>query len=129
MRQRGFTLIEVLFGLAILGLVITTSLAVFYERERRLRAAEETIVAYQILANEAEVQRQVPYSQLTPDETMPFASDPLMIARLRNATVEASVEQTHFAYKTVRLTIRWNDGARTATLSVIRSNTGGSNLW
>jgi len=128
-RQRGFTLIEVLFGLAILALVITTSLAIFYERERRLRAAEETIVAYQILANEAEVQRQIPYAQLPAEETMPFVSDPMMIARLRNATAEAVVEQTHFAYKTVRLTIRWNDGARTATLSVIRSNTGGSNLW
>src|SRR5438045_3987171 len=40
-RQRGFTLVEVLAAIMILGLVITTSLAVFVERTKRQREATE----------------------------------------------------------------------------------------
>jgi prepilin-type N-terminal cleavage/methylation domain-containing protein len=49
--QRGFTLIETLVGLLILAFILTTSLTVFVERQRRLRHADETIAAYQALAN------------------------------------------------------------------------------
>ena len=66
MRQRGFSLVELLFGLLILTIVITTSLAMFTERTKRLRQANETILVYQALANEAELQRRDTFDDLVP---------------------------------------------------------------
>src|SRR4051812_27847652 len=51
-RQRGFSLAEVLVGVLILGIVVSTSLAVFVERKKRLQQAREVTLAYQVLANE-----------------------------------------------------------------------------
>ena len=63
MRQRGFTLIEVLIALLILAVVITTTLLVFVERTRRLQDATETILAYQALSNEGEVRRRIKHCE------------------------------------------------------------------
>ncbi|MEA2489261.1 MAG: hypothetical protein QOH21_1053, partial [Acidobacteriota bacterium] len=52
--MRGFSLTEVLVALLILTLVITSSLVVFVERNRRMQQASELVLAYQALSNEAE---------------------------------------------------------------------------
>src|SRR3954463_14750670 len=57
-RSRGFSLAETLVALAILAIVITTTIAMFAERTRRLREANETILAFQALSNEAEYWRR-----------------------------------------------------------------------
>src|SRR5947199_4367760 len=57
-RNRGFSLAETLVALAILAIVITTTIAMFAERTRRLREANETILAFQALSNEAEFWRR-----------------------------------------------------------------------
>ena len=54
-KERGFSLVEVLVGLLILTIVITTTIVMFTERHRRLRQANETILAYQALSNEVAI--------------------------------------------------------------------------
>lgn len=128
-RSAGFTLIEVLAGLLILGLVLTTSLAVFYERERRLRHAEEMILAWQSLANEAEVRRFVPYAGLIPGTTEGFLSDPALLASLDGAMPLVRIEQIEPGLKRLSIELRWNQGSRSAALAMLRSDAGGGSFW
>src|SRR5438105_14773386 len=80
-KSRGFSLIEVLVGLLILTIVITTTIAMFVERQRRLRQANEMILAYQALSNEAEIWRRISFAQLD-SQPQAFQSDMAIIAPL-----------------------------------------------
>jgi prepilin-type N-terminal cleavage/methylation domain-containing protein len=126
-RQRGFSLVEVLVSLLILTLVITTTLAMFLERNRRLQQANETILAYQALANEAEVLRRVDFKDLAP--ATDFQSGTAILAPLAPFTVAATVDQPKAGVKTVTLTITWKQGKHHAELELTRVDTGGTNLW
>src|SRR5262245_16466572 len=66
-NERGFSLVEVLVALLILAIVIPTTMAMFAERQKRMRQATETMLAYQALANEVEFWRRVGF---------PFIDDP-----------------------------------------------------
>jgi prepilin-type N-terminal cleavage/methylation domain-containing protein len=128
MRQRGFTLVEVLVALLILGLVVTTTLAVFLDRTRRLQQATETMLAWQALANETEVRRRIDFAAL--DSSSPtFLSDTSILAPLKPFSTTVLVTETSSGIKNVSMTVRWRGGARAAHLVIIRTNTGGSNLW
>jgi len=127
-RQRGFTLIEVLVALLILGIVITTSLAVFVQRTKRQRDATETILAFQALANEAEVRRRMDFDQL--DESKPtFITDALILLPLQPAKTHVMIDQPSPDVKNITMQVIWRGGKRVATLHLARVNTGGSNLW
>jgi len=63
-KERGFSLVEVLVGLLILTIVITTTIVMFTERHRRLRQANDMILAYQALSNEVEIWRRIDFAQL-----------------------------------------------------------------
>ena len=128
MRQRGFTLIEVLVALLILALVITTSLAVFVERTRRLQQATETILAYEALSNEAEVRRRIDFNQLDTASTT-FISDTKILGPLQPFQTYVTVEDAPPDLKNVTMVIRWRGGQRSARLGLVRADTGGSNLW
>ena len=128
MRQRGFTLIEVVVALLILAIVITTTLAVFVERARRLQQATETILAYQALWNEAEVRRRIDFSQLDTASTT-FISDTTLLTPLKPFTTFVTVEDTKPSVKNVTLLITWQKGKKIAKLALLRVDTGGSNLW
>jgi prepilin-type N-terminal cleavage/methylation domain-containing protein len=125
-RQRGFSLLEVLVALLILTLVIMTTLAIFLEHNRRIRQANEIILAYQALANEAEIQRRVDFANLK-DE--PFASETNILKPLAPFTADVVVTDRRQNIKDVTMTITWRAGAKKAVLSMPRVNTGGSNLW
>ena len=127
-HQRGFTLVEILVAFMILTLVITMSLAAFVERTRRLQQANETILAYQALANEAEYRRRMSYASL---ETQPaeFVSDVAVLDPLKPFATIVSVKEVQPGLKNVLMTIRWKDGQRQARLELLRADTGGSNLW
>jgi len=126
-RQRGFSLVELLFALLILTLVITTTLAVFVERTRRLRQASEMILAYQVLANEAELKRRVAFIDLMPSSTFTTPTD--LLTAMQPYTTRVDVSSDTIGMKTVTMSIQWNHGQREATLAIMRVDTGGGNLW
>ncbi|HVR40306.1 MAG TPA: type II secretion system protein, partial [Thermoanaerobaculia bacterium] len=125
-RQRGFSLIEVMVGILILGVVITTSLAVFVERKKRLQQASEIILAYQVLANEAEMQRRKDFSSVT---NGPFDSDTSLLNPLGPYTALVKVDPRGPHSKNVTMTIRWRNGQKEAKLALIRVLTGGETFW
>jgi len=127
-RQRGFSLVEVLVAVLIITVVVLTSLAVFTERQRRMRTANETILTYQVLANEAEVRRRISFDQLETAQGT-FMSDTSLLSPLQPYTTEVIVDRKSTAQKNLTLSIHWRNGQRTASLLLIRTSTGGSNLW
>ena len=124
----GFTLVEVMTAILILGLVITTSLAVFLQRTRRIQQAGELILAYQALQNESEVRRRINFNEL--DGAQPtFLSDTSLLAPLGDPQTHVSVSAQSPTVKDVTMWIVWRGGKQRASLSLIRVDTGGTNLW
>jgi prepilin-type N-terminal cleavage/methylation domain-containing protein len=126
-RQRGFSLVELLFALLVLTIVITTTLAVFVERTRRLRQASDMILAYQVLSNEAESQRRVAFTDLI--STPAFTTTTALLQPMAPFTTTVDVVATNPGIKIVTMSIVWNNGQRVAKLAITRVNTGGGNLW
>ncbi|HEX3579804.1 MAG TPA: type II secretion system protein [Thermoanaerobaculia bacterium] len=126
-RDRGFSLIETLVALAILAIVITTTIAMFAERARRLREANETILAFQALSNEAEYWRRQPFAQIDNPDNQTFKSDLGILAPMMPYTTAVKVDSPRTDVRNVTLTIRW--AKREAHLGIARANTGGSGLW
>ena len=126
-RSRGFSLAEVLVALAILAIVITTTIAMFAEKTKRMREASETILAYQALSNEAEYWRRESFAQIDNPDNQTFKSDLDILAPLAPYTTAVKVETTRTDIRNITLTIRW--ARREAHLGVARADTGGSGLW
>jgi prepilin-type N-terminal cleavage/methylation domain-containing protein len=124
-KQRGFSLLEVLVAMLILTLIITTTLAVFLERNRRIQQANEIIRAYQALANEAELQRRVDFDALGDGS---FA-ETAILQPLAPFTTKVEVTTRRPNVKDVTMTVSWRGGAKKAVLTMPRVNTGGENLW
>ena len=127
-KSRGFSLVEVLVGLLILTIVITTTIAMFVERQRRLRQANEVILAYQALSNEAEIWRRISFAQLDSQPPV-FQSDTAIIAPLAPFSTTVHLDSPRADVKNVTFTIRWANAQRQAKLSIVRADTGGSTLW
>lgn len=125
---RGFTLVEVLVALLVLSVVLTVSMAAFLERNRRLQQANEIILAYQALANEAEIRRRHAYHELEAKEPT-FVTSTEILAPLGDYGTAVKVEQAQPGVKRVTMTIRWRNGEREARLALVRVDTGGTNLW
>jgi prepilin-type N-terminal cleavage/methylation domain-containing protein len=127
-RERGYSLPEMLVALLILTIVMTVSMAAFIERNKRLRLASETILAYQALSNEAEYWRRIDYDQLTTTPPV-FRSDVALLAPLEAADTSIRVDTIRTGVRNVTMTVRWKNGQRQAQLSLLRVDTGGTNLW
>jgi prepilin-type N-terminal cleavage/methylation domain-containing protein len=130
--QRGFSLVEVLAALFVLTVVITTTLGMFVERRKHTRTANETILAYQALANEVEVWRHFPYASL--DSQVgdgSFYSDMTIVQPLRPYQTSIEIKPMKDSIASVHLTITWGDAKarRSASIDVVRTKTGGDNLW
>lgn len=133
--QRGYSLPEVLVALVILAIVITTTIAMFARRQQYLRESAETILVWQAIWNEAEILRRTEWKEIKSQTA--FASDTTILTPL--SPFETKVEVTPSAddpnVKNVTLTVLWEFDdqnkvyKRNAHLSVLRSDTGGSNLW
>jgi len=127
-RKRGFSLVEVMVGLLVLTIVITTTIAMFTERQRRLRQANETILAYQALANEAEIWRRIAFNSLD-GQPPTFQSDTALLQPLSPFSAAVKVDTPRADVKDVTFTIRWNGGKTEARMSIVRADTGGTGLW
>jgi hypothetical protein len=119
---------ELLISLMILTFVITTTIYMFTQRNQHLREANETILAYQVLANEAELWRRINFSELE-SRAPNFQTDTTLLSPLSPYTTTAKVDKPRTDVRQVTLTIRWNSGRRQAKLALIRVDTGGTNLW
>ena len=128
MRERGYTLVELLFAFLVITIVVMTSLAVFAERQRRIRTANETILVYQALANETEVRRRIEFSQLDTSSPL-FISDTSVLGALHPYTTSVKVDAPRMGMRTVTMAVQWRNGEREAKLSIVRTDTGGTNLW
>jgi prepilin-type N-terminal cleavage/methylation domain-containing protein len=126
-RSRGFSLAETLVALAILAIVITTTIAMFAERARRLREANETILAFQALSNEAEYWRREPFAEIDKADNQTFKSDLAIVAPMAPYTTVVKVDAPRSDVRNVTLTIKW--AKREAHLGIARADTGGSGLW
>jgi len=125
-RQRGFSLIEVLAALLVLAIVITTTMAMFVERQKRMQAANETILAYQAIANEIEYRRRIPYDQLEAASTT-FVTDTTILEPLKPFAATVAVAPPDKNVKLVTLSVRWK--TRVERVTITRVDTGGGGLW
>lgn len=125
--ERGFSLAELLAALLILTLVITVSLAAFIEHNRRQQQAREIILAYQVLANEAEYWRRIEYHRL--EEELKFRTKTNLLNPLGPHSAIVAVNDVRPHVRNVTLTIRWQSGKREARLGIVRVDTGGRSLW
>ncbi|MFN2442666.1 MAG: type II secretion system protein [Thermoanaerobaculia bacterium] len=125
----GFSLIETLIAILILGIVITTSLFVYYERERRMVEAGEVMLVWQVLGNEAEARRYASWATQAPGPPQSFYTDLALLGSLEDPIAEAEVEQVDAETRRILLRVSWREGRREAMAEVIRTNTGGSPLW
>jgi len=134
--QRGFSLPEVLVALVILAIVITTTIAMFARRQQYLRESSETILVWQAIWNEAEIWRRISFGSLDGQPNR-FQSDTSILTPLNPfaTKVEVAASADDPSVKNVTLTVLWDydeqnkSYRRNAHLSVLRSDTGGSNLW
>ena len=127
--SRGLTVVEVLVSLLILSFIVTTSLAIFFDRHARLERAGHVVRAYQALANEAEVIRHVPYIDLEAGESRTFQSGRDVLYGFEDLETLVNIQETSTGLKEVLLTVRWNRGKESAMLTVLRTDTGGDELW
>lgn len=126
--RRGFSLIEILVALLILAIVITTTIAMFGEWQKRLRQAHETTLAYQALANEAELWRRVDFHQLD-NQPLVFRSDISLLQPMAPYATSVKIDTPRADVRNITLTIRWDTAKYHASLALVRADTGGTNLW
>src|SRR5436190_2926974 len=136
MRKRGYTLPEVLVALVILGIVITTTIAMFARRSQYLRESSETMLVWQAIWNESEIWRRLDWASLE-TQTPTFHSDVSILAPLgeNDTRVQVTRSADDPNVKNVTLTVQWEYDTekkiyhRNAHVSILRADTGGTNLW
>lgn len=129
---RGFSLIEVLVAVVILGIVIATSLAIYFDRQKRLVRAAETIAAFQAIANEAEVQRRIEFTAVRSRGSFVSVQgedgeiDLGALASLPNVTTAVIVAEPTPVVKQVTLVVEWGEATprRSAKMTMMRSFAG-----
>lgn len=136
-RQHGVSLVELLVALAILALVITVPLLTIASHESRLEAVDDRAIAWQLIANEVELQRHRPFHEFRHNSSEPFVSltgqSPLaeLSSSLRDLTHSVRVEEEIGGVARVHLRLEWGPRKmrREAELTILRSDVPGGTLW
>ena len=134
---RGLSLVELLVALAILALVITLPLVTMSGHRQKMSAVDEGGIAWQIIANEVELQRHRDFADLRHGTTEPFmtmsATSELnaLMQLLPEPEGTVSIEQEVGGVVQVTMTLRWGTGKqkRAASLTILRSDLPGGTLW
>ena len=124
--RSGFTLIEVVFALAILSFVLLATVLTLAARKEGDRRAEQQMRIWQVIENEAEMRRFTPYASLKHGAELPFESD-LAILEGLEAEARVRVEETVPNLKVVTIEVVY--GGRRASLDVYRAQTGRGSLF
>ncbi len=90
--------------------------------------ASESILAWQALANEAEVRRRIDFQALDAAQT-DFMSDSAVLLPLKPVQTSVTVKETSPTVKQVVMSVVWRNGTERAALTITRVDTGGTNLW
>src|SRR5258708_35118785 len=115
-NERGFSVAEVLVALLIVAVAIATTLSMCTERQRRMRLATETMIAYQVLANEVEFWRRQPFSFLDDPTNQNFQTPPTLIAALAPYVATVKVDNTNDDGHQGTFSIKWGSGNLEAKL-------------
>ena len=127
-------MIELLVALAILALVITTSLAIFFDRQKRLLLASDNIQAYQAIANEAEIQKRKHYGALVVNSTEPFetlhdlSGEPTIVDSLKDPDDKVTITQVGDGVRAITMTVTWGEAKSRhhAQLTILKTE---ARLW
>lgn len=136
-RQHGVSLVELLVALAILALVITVPLLTVASHESRMTAVDDGGIAWQIVANEAELQRHRPFAELRHNSVEPFrtlsAASPFaeLAGELRDPKHSVRIEEEIGGVARVHLLLEWGPEKRRrkAELTILRSDVPGGTFW
>jgi prepilin-type N-terminal cleavage/methylation domain-containing protein len=129
-NERGVSLVEILVALLILTIVITTTIVMFADRQRRMKQATELMRAYQVLGNETEYWRRVPFDYGDTATNRVFFTETDVLEPMSPYTTDVKVVKTNDDVREITFTISWESGKKVASLGIVRADTGGDNpLW
>lgn len=136
-RQAGLSLVELLVALAILALVITLPLVTMSGHRSKMAAVDENGIAWQVIANEVELQRQRPFSDLRHGARESFLSLAsgselaTLAGSLRNAAGTVTIAEEIGGVAQVTMTLHWGpeQRRRRATLTILRADAPGGTFW
>jgi prepilin-type N-terminal cleavage/methylation domain-containing protein len=90
----GFSLLECLAAIAIVGLLLSASFVLLERKRLFLRTVAERLHAEHAIEKEMETVRALPFAELTLREDAPFVSDPVEVAGLPLVRTLLTVEKT-----------------------------------
>lgn len=108
-KEKGFTLVELVVSIAIIGVVVTTVTGLFMMVHSIQRRSLYLEVATRAAQREMESLRNNNYNNLTPGQTINFTNDLPSTLRNKSGTVEVS-EPTP-GLKRVDITVGYDEGS------------------
>ena len=118
LRERGFTLVELLVTIIVLGIVITSLGGLYYTMQANEVESQHYDLAVRAARTEIEDLRNSGYDSLTPGGTITFTSS-LPSALPSNKTGTVAVSEPLSGLRRVDVTVAYTDygKAKTVTLS------------
>ena len=123
--------------MAILALVIMVPLLTVAGHEKRMVAVDDGGIAWQLVANEAELQRHRPYSELRHGASEPFLTladgSPFteLAGGLESPVGRIRVVEEIGGVARVHIRLQWGNEQRRreAAITILRSDLPGGTLW
>jgi prepilin-type N-terminal cleavage/methylation domain-containing protein len=121
-QQKGFTLVELMVAIVILGIAISGISALYYNMQVMQTRSQHLDLATRAARTEIEVLRNNNYNSLTPDTTLDFTDDlPDSLPHDKSGTV--SITQPVDGLRRVDVTITYTDFGKSETIK-LSSNIG-----